>query len=193
MPPLPSAGPSEDGQSASPPVPAYNRNPLQSLSIQPLILTVRGMDYTIPAASAAGWLELFWATDWSPDDFLMGIDPRLVLDDLVAPEDGEQLLYAVVEELTGRHWWIALRLVAIVREYFHVLGPEMWMSGADPNKLSLAGWLDIMTILIMERVSADQQPMFFSQLEMPPASVGTEALEEELTMTTDQFLSLMSS
>lgn len=149
------------------------------------------MELEIPAMVAADWLDVLM-TPWTADGFLMEFLPHGV--DLVMnkiePWDARDLAFDILEDVTGRHWWVALRLIQVIAEAWDVMGPEATFNGVDATKLSLAAWLDAMLVLVMRRIDKDHLPAFVAQLEAPP--MGEELPAEEMEMTTEQFLALGS-
>lgn len=128
--------------------------------------------------------------DWSPDDVLIDLMPdgaKVAL--LVSPEDIEPLVMELLEEASGRDWWVTLRLVGAIQDQWQVLGAEMILQGVDPERLSLAAWLDTMTLVLLRLLPKDNHAMFLGQLEMPPVTVRAEVMEE-MEMSRDQFMSL---
>lgn len=127
------------------------------------------------------------------DDLFIELLPdgvNVLLDDWVAPEDMEGIGLAILEEASARHWWIALRLIGTLTDHWDVMGPEATFHNVDPNRLSLAAWLDSMLVLLMQRIQAEQQPMFVSRLEAPPA--GEELPAEDFEMSAEQFMAMGS-
>lgn len=190
--PSPSSSGEPQPDASSAPVPAHNRDPVLSLRPCPVWFTVQGVDFEIPALPAVEWLSILMRSDWSPDDVLIELAPgglELVLQDTLDPEDTERLCLDIVEAVTGRHWWIALGLIQVIQDGWHVAGPEMIMAGIDPAQLSLAAWLDTMMLVVLRLIRKEDQAMFLARLEMPPAA--TEVPVEEMEMSRDQFMSMM--
>jgi hypothetical protein len=179
-----------DVASSSFQVPQFNRSPVRSLRPTPIPFTVAGLEFEIPALPAADWLNTFMQ-DWTPDDVLLdlldnGVDVVFKLE----PDEVEDLVMDIIEEATGRYWWVALRLIGAVQGGWHVLGAEMVLQHVDPEKLSLASWLDAMTLVILRVMDKDNVTMFVSQLELPPVKVRAEIMDG-MEMSQDQFMSLM--
>lgn len=154
------------------------------------MFTVAGLDYEIPALPAAAWLTTLMQ-DWSPDDVLIDLMPdgaKVAL--LLDSEDVEPLVMQILEEVSGRDWWVAIRLVGVIQDQWQILGAEMVLQGVDPERLSLAAWLDTMTLVLMRLLPKDSQAMFVSQIELPPVAIRAEIIEE-MEMGRDQFMSLM--
>jgi len=145
----------------------------------------------VPAYPAVDWLEILMRPDWSADDIFIELLPNgmeLIMEGSLGPLVAQDLALELIEEVSARHWWIALRLIETIGVHWDVMGADAIFNGVDPERLSLAAWLDAMLVLLMRRISNEQQPMFVAQLEMPPA--GEEIPEEEMEMSASQFLSM---
>lgn len=184
------AGPeSQLADGPSVPVPKTNRNPIQSLRPVSVPFIIGQREFEIPALPAADWLAVLMRPDWIGDDIFLELMPDgLKLLDLIDPEQAEDLATDIIEEVTGRHWWIAFRLVGFLVETWEVMGPEAIFHQVDAEKLSLAAWLDAMLVLLLSRVSKDHAPGFVARLESPP--YGEEIPEEEMAISEGQFLSM---
>jgi len=179
-----------DVASSSFQVPQFNRSPVRSLRPTPVPFTVAGLEFEFPALPAADWLNTLMQ-DWTPDDIFLdlldnGVDVVFHLE----PDEVEDLAMDILEEVTGRDWWVALRLIGVVQGGWHILGAEMALRHIDPERLSLASWLDAMTVVMLQSMDKDNVTMFVSQLEMPPVKVRAEIMDE-MEMSQDQFMSLM--
>jgi len=128
--------------------------------------------------------------DWNCDDLVIDLVPNginLILDRLDLDQT-EELTIDILEEVTGRHWWIALRLIGFITDTWDVMGPEATFHHVDPERLSLAAWLDAMLVLLMQRLDKDQAALFVARLESPP--MGEEIPVEEMEISERQFLSM---
>ncbi len=177
-------------------IPKLNRDPIWSLRPWPVSVTIQSTEWTIPALVAADWLAVLMVEDLDPDEILPG---------LLEPEDAERMeeliltegidlniVYEsyldIIERVSARHWWVALRLIWIARDQWHILGPDLISKGVDATQLSLAAWLDCLTVTILQNMKREQVTMFTMQLEAPP--VGEQSAEEEMTMSADAFMAL---
>jgi hypothetical protein len=97
---------------------------------------------------------------------------------------------SVISEVCGRPWYIAIRLIYLVRDNWNVLGADMLRRGIRPTDYSISGWLDVALLTFLHHVKQEERTLLMSQLEMPPADE-VEQVQGELEMTHDQFLSLM--
>ncbi len=128
---------------------------------------------------------------WSPDDVFLELMPDgldFVLKFDLDPFQMNDLVLDILEEVSARHWWVATRLIGCVTQAWDVIGADATLQGVDAGRLSLAAWLDVMLMLIVQRLKPDAVAMFSAQLEAPP--VGEELPVEEMTMTESQFLSM---
>lgn len=185
------------GPSASPPsptvrIPVTNRDPVLSLRPWPVVISAAGRELEIPALPATDWLQVLMKED-TPDleEILTELCPKgtsLLFDESLEQEDLWELLLDVVEQASGRHWWIAMRIINVCRASWNVLGAEMFYRGIDPNVLSLAAWLDAMLLVIIRAMDPKDVAMFTMKLEMVPA--GEELDEQEMEMSSEQFLSM---
>jgi hypothetical protein len=112
--------------------------------------------------------------------------------DLLFDEDLDlvELGQEVISEVCGRPWYIAIRLIHLVRDNWNVLGADMLRRGIRPADYSISGWLDVALLTLLHHVKREDQAMLMSQLEMPPSDE-VQQVQEELEMTHEQFLALM--
>lgn len=153
-------------------------------------------EWTIPALPASDWLAVLMVEDIEPDDIFPGLleqsDADRVEDLLTSGEmsldDIYEAFFDIIEAVSSRYWWVALRLIHIAFDQWHVLGPDMVMRGADANQLSLSAWLDSLTVTVVQGMKREQVTTFTMQLEAPP--VGETIPEEDMGMSADAFLSM---
>lgn len=187
----PSAGPGSSGASPQVIIPHHTLDPVWSLRPWPVELDLAGRTYTFPAVPAVEWLSVLMAENLDQDQILLELCPQgyeLLLDEELDPEELTRALLDVIEQVSGRKWWIALRLIWVVRANWNVLGAEMFYRHIDPTALSLSAWLDVMLVLTIKAMEPKDVSMFTSKLELPPP--GETIAEEEMVMSADQFLSM---
>lgn len=176
-------------------IPSLNRDPVQSLQPWPVLVTVGGVDFEIPALPAASWLSVLMVENLQLDDVFPGLlEPadtdwveEQMLSGSLALDDVQGTILDIVENVSARKWWIALRLVDVARSSWDHLGAEMLFRGIDAGRISLAGWLDVLMLVIVRAVEPEQWQSFILRLEAPPEN---EAEPEELTMDASSFLAL---
>jgi hypothetical protein len=161
-----------------------------SLRIWPTIVTVRGVDYEAPGLSAADWLTYLMQEEPDMDGLIAALFPaadNLLDDSLLDYDELQDIVLDLISTVTARSWWIALRMIAVARDSWHVLGPEM-LRKADAEKLSIAAWLDILLVTTLNSMEPKETTMFVMRLENPPAEVKQELDDMEMDRST--FLSL---
>lgn len=162
-----------------------------SLKPWPVELELAGKTYTFPALPASDWLATLMVADLDPDQVILDLCPgghALLLDDSVDPDDLYASLLDVIEQVSGRRWWIALRLIGVIRTNWNVLGAEMFYRHIDPTVLSLSAWLDVMLVITIKAMDPKDVALFTSRLEVPPP--GEEIELESMEMSAEQFLSM---
>ena len=146
---------------------------------------------------AADWLELF--LDGEMDalgmvDFLLDVEDAECLRDIMWESDTFQvtdlhdLLLEVISEVTGRPWWVSLKLIATMRMHWDFLGAELALNGVRADTISIAAWLDVALLTILRNIDPEKATMFTSQLEMPPPGVTIEP--ETMEISAEHFMSM---
>lgn len=156
---------------------------------------INGQDVEIPALPAADWLSALMG----PGD-LMDIFPGLLDEDDADWVEGElfgerlsmealqDIQIDVLDTVTGRPWYVSLRLIAVARSNWDSMAGEI-LKEADATRLSIAGWLDVVYLLILRNLEQNKVQMFVSQLELPPVGYATED-PQDLEMSPDAFMAL---
>lgn len=166
-----------------------------SLRPWPVVVRLGNQEMVIPALPAADWLAVLMQEDLWPEDVFPGLcGPAVVdlVDELVNSgevnlDDLADVSLDVLEAAASRSWWVALRLITVCRQNWATIGAELLLDGVDASRLSLSGWLDVATLVIMRRIKPESALMFTSQLEAPPA--GEEAVEVQ-AISAQEFLSM---
>lgn len=177
------------------PLPKLVLDPVWSLKPWPLTVTVYGEELEIPALPAADWLSLLTRDDLPADSIFPGlccVEDRMWVMELV--HDGSlewdairETALEVIGTVSGREWYTAFRLIHIAWSSWDALG-GMLMERADPERLSLAGWLDIAFKIMLESIEDDKRTMFLSKLELPPP--GIEVKPEVMEMSAEAFMAM---
>ena len=131
------------------------------------------------------------------------MDPEAIFDNIfleLLPEpmdllfdeglDLEELGRSVISEVCGRPWYIAIRLIYLVRDSWNVLGADMLRRGIRPTDYSISGWLDVALLTLLHHIKREEQASLMAELEKPPFDE-VQQVQEELEMTHEQFLALM--
>lgn len=179
-------------------LPALVTDPIWSLKQWSVVVDVGDEEYTIPAMPAADWLRVLMVDDISIDDVFPGmlepVDRAQVEEALHAGiltlADIQEVSLEIVSKVSGRPWWVAMRLIQCARISWDALGGEM-VRKVDGSTLSLGAWLDGLFLVILRAMEESKRNMFLMKLEMPPPGWGS-AVQEELEMSTDAFLAMAS-
>jgi hypothetical protein len=117
--------------------------------------------------------------------------------------DGEELLFEgkitleqlydacldLISTVCARPWWIALRMVNIARSSWGVLGPQM-IEKVDPERISIAAWLDVLMVTILNSMEPKETTLFSMRLEAPPPEIQGSEETQEMEMDRGSFLSM---
>ena len=186
--------------SSSPPppvtVPRLVTDPIWSLQIWPVTFTLAGQDFTIPAIPASGWLEELMVENVNLIEVLEELLPwseleelrDLMWEDAFTLPDLHDLLLEVISAVTGRPWWISMKLITAARLHWDFLGAELALRGVRADTISIAAWLDVALLTIIRNIDPEKATMFTSQLEMPPPGVTIEP--EAMEISAEHFMSM---
>lgn len=172
-------------------VPRQTTDPIWSLKSWPVVLSIGGRDWEIPAASAADWLSVLMPSPVDLDEIIMTMvvnGESLLFDESVGGEL-ENVMLDVISLVSGRPWWQTLRMIAVAVNNWNVLGGEMLYRGIIPDQVSLSQWLDVLLLVTIRSMDPKDVTMFTLQLENPPVEV-VDSVAEEMEMSRDQFLSM---
>lgn len=177
-------------------------NPLASLEPFSLEVEVAGRDFLIPALPAVDWLRVFLDDNPSVDDILPGmVGPecrshlyRAMMMGRFSTREWNELLFDIIEAVSGRRWWQALNLINAMKE------PENWASvhghlllrGIDVRQVSLAAWLDATYALVTENMDKDEKIKFQLAIDTVPDSVSPEEAIDEAEQER-AFLAMMQA
>jgi hypothetical protein len=155
-----------------------------------------GRTLEIPTLSAAGWLQALLPRDWRLDSVFPGLlEPEDAewVDDCIAQgdvseDDLEKVQLDILSAVTGRPWYVSMRLIQVVSANWDSMGAEILMQ-ADAQALSIAGWLDVLYLVILRAMDQNKTQLFVSELGMPPVGYATED-PQEMEMTQAAFMAL---
>lgn len=186
---------SEPSSTTPPPVPKLVTGPIWSLQPWPVEIEAGGHQVTIPALTAADWLAILmvggdlYVEDVVPG--LLGDEDQAVVEEaldegILGVDELHELSLDVIGTVSGRPWWVSLRLIETARSNWDVIGPDLALHGIEASRVSLSSWLDVATVRILANMRNEDATMWLMQLEAPPA--GEEAPEPEVSV--GQFLSM---
>ncbi len=147
---------------------------------------------------ALEWLELLMtgADALEPTTFVEHVfaedDAEEILDLLwngeLDIEEFNDIVLELIGEVSGRPWWVTMKLISSAKGSWDFLGAELMLQGIRATEVSLSAWLDVVLLLILRNIDPDKATLFTSELEMPPP--GVEMKPEELEISAQQFLSM---
>lgn len=186
--------PSPDSSRVS--VPKLNQDPVQSLQPYPVLITLGGEDFEIPAKPAVDWLSVLMSAQVELDEVLPGfldqedteVFEELIISGHLGMEEYEKTILDIIEVASARNWWVALRLVEQARTSWDIIGAEMVLRGLDARQMSLSAWLDALLLVLLRSMDQKDVQMFCLKLEAPPENVEGEASEPEISAA--QFMTM---
>jgi hypothetical protein len=173
-------------------VPSLNKDPIWSLRPWPVALLLAGTEYEIPALSAADWLAYLMQPQPDIDGIILDFIPEsdeLLFEDRITIEQLYDTCLDIIGTVCARPWWIALRMINIVRESWGVLGPQM-IEKVDPERVSIAAWLDVLMVTILNSMEPKETTLFSMRLEAPPPDLRDSVEPQEMEMDRGSFLSM---
>jgi len=170
------------------------RDPVASLSRDPIVFDLRGKRFTVPAMAASNWLTLLLKDRLSLTDIIPGLlseeeqdEVNLgVIDGSVTIEEITTIAEDVLSVASGRDWWVTVRLVTIAKMNWDIIGGELGKLGLDWTVTPLGTWLDVaysvMRTAIAEggdsKTAQSRLTKFVNDLERSPADPNEELDEE---------------
>jgi hypothetical protein len=183
---------------------ATQADPLASLRMWGAGVVLGGVDFEVPPLPAARWLEVLLTPVPDPEAWFPGLcaaDVELAVWQLMesggaTQEEFEQVIWDVLEEVSGRPWWITTRLCGSVRAHWDWVGGALALRGVDPMRLPLGAWLDAayntMVDGIVERTQDLRKLADWNRaLTAPPSSVARQVLDEKANA--DAFLAALKA
>lgn len=139
---------------------------------------------------ASEWLAIFMNKEWESNDLLdliPGLDDILLEGDVDIDEIRDMLL-DLITTVSGRYWWITLRLINTAVSHWDTVGPTL-VSKIDATKVSFAAWMGVLQVTIIGGMEPDHARTYIAQVQAPPA--GTEApASQRKELTAKEFLAM---
>ena len=174
-------------------VPKLNQDPIWSLRPWPVTVTFMGHEFEIPALSAADWLVYLMQPvpdlDGLISDLLPGAED-LLYDLELDPDKLYETCLELIALVSARPWWVALRQVSVAMDSWHILGAELALKHIDPERISLALWLDTLLIVTIRAMDPKDVTMFVMKLEAIPVEALGSTPAQEMEMSRGDFLSM---
>ena len=113
---------------------------------------------------------------------------KMLLDEEITAEELRQIVLDVIQNVAGRRWWFAMRLIGTIRQSWEVIGGELALAGVRAHEVPLGAWLDAGLLVCIKGMEPDKVTMFMSQLEVPPPDIRVEL--EEMVMSPSEFAAI---
>lgn len=197
------SGNSQESASAGVRISPTDADPLAALRICRIAVDLGDRRFIIPALPARDWLEILLAEDFNPEDVFPGLcEP----DDVVAVNlmliNGEvtmdqmtEALYGVLEQASGRRWWVTIRLARTIRAGWDRIGGRLASHGVTPFDVPLAYWLDGAYAAILEIImEADPKAVgsFTQKLVAAPPGLAKQVFESQRARAVEAFRANMN-
>jgi hypothetical protein len=156
-------------------------------------IVVANTKIAVPAMTAADWLWYLMLPVPDLDQLMRDLAPALedhLYNEVLSVDEFYEAALEIISCASARDWWVTLRLIMVARDRWDVLGPALIERRADPNVLSLSGWLDVLLVTILDAMDPKRTTMFTMQLEVPPVAQQASNTMDEMEMDADAFLSL---
>jgi hypothetical protein len=169
-------------------------DPIASLGIRDVEVTIGGFDYFLKGKSAADWLERMTSGDmsilgWLDEKVEDEVLDRLSDDDITVKQLNDATL-DVVSVAAGRPWWWAMQLVMYATSDIHHwsrINGRLILAGIDSNCISFSAWVDAVYVIYTENMKAGEEyDTFKMQIDTPPT---IDLIDEEAEA--EAFLSML--
>lgn len=172
-------------------------DPLASLGIEDIYVTIGGEEYRMPGRPAADWLRMMLSGEyglimpaWLAEDDFSAVLSRLMNDEFPVKELDDSVL-DVISVAAGRPWWWAMQLIMYVSSDLHHwsrINGRLVLAGVKVDKISLAAWVDAVYALHIENMDTNEAyDKFRTDIDTPPTP---DLLDEEAEA--EAFLSMLS-
>lgn len=189
----------DQGATSGASVPKTNRDPVWSLAPWSVQVPLGTSVLEIRPLPAIDWLQFLLSPTPDLDGMIASIMPEV--EDYVYDNDLRfielyKISLGILGLVSGRQWWVALRIISVAANSWDILGPKLTISGVDASQISLASWLDLVLYLAIESMDPKKVTMFNLKIEAPPPpnlyglEPNPDAVEGELVMSEDSFLAM---
>jgi hypothetical protein len=165
-------------------------DPVSSMRAWGAEVTFADRTFKVPAVDAAGWLELLLAEDVDYEAIFPGLaGPEVVftvnqmmVEGDATEDDLRGAILDLIEAVSGRSWWITLRLCYSIRSNWESIGGEMARRGVYPWGMPLGYWLDAAYSTVIELMVNGPKPKTaadWSRAIVTPPPSENRSIDEE--------------
>lgn len=163
-------------------------DPVASVRRGQLTVDFHGRELQITPMTAGDWVEHLYDPELEFGDIFPGLlidaDGRGFVDDLLF--DGKVTVEACVDvakqvlsAASGRPWWLTLRILAVAKLNWELVGGELALAGMRADLVPFGAWLDAVYLLIMRNVEPKRARIVEEQLKRPPFEERQADFDEE--------------
>lgn len=149
----------------------------------------------IPAMTAAEWVGMLML---DPD--LGGLEDLIddhladeIMDDIMdghlAPDIMQNRMLEIVTLVSGRPWWVTLRLLYAAQESWDAIGGYLAIKGVNAAMMSFQAFMDALLNAILCHVDPKNHSSMMTKLKMPPKGVDGPKIDE--AREADVFMAYM--
>lgn len=179
-------------------IPKLNKDPIWSLRLWSVEITVADHVFEVPALPATDWLVGILGMEEDTMGLVLNMLPEedsealvdLMLEGFLEPEELLDLALDLLSAVAARPWWVVMRLVALAQQNWDTVGAELTLRGVNPDTVSLAAWLDVLMLVTFRLMDPKEHSMFIMKLEMVPAEFVKQVPEKDLEISRESFLSM---
>lgn len=144
---------------------------------------------------AADWIGLILAEEnlGGLDGLLSEAEHDLIIDDIL---DGRLDPYALIKAqqdiislVSGRPWWVTLRLLYAAQGSWDAIGGYMASHGVNATQMPFQAWMDALLATILKHIDPKSHSSMTAKLKMPPKGVDAPKIDE--TREADVFRAYM--
>lgn len=127
--------------------------------------------FEIPPLPASEWLKFLLSKDPDINALILNLMPELedfYAENELSIDEMYRVALDVIATVSARSWWIALRLIYLAADNWHIIGSKLILNHVDATVVSLSAWLDVVLYLAIESMDPKDVNMFTMRLEIAP-------------------------
>lgn len=164
-------------------------DPLASIGIYPVNVTIGGREYEVEGHPAADWLVLLLSGEYFRvlPGWLAEEDQKTALlydieSGAVSTAELDEVTLDILGIAAGRPWWWPMQLVMMASSSNDTWGTfhgKMLRSGVDEQTMPFGAWLDLLYSIMTDGLQQESKQQFLNATEIPDASLNIPLDEEE--------------
>ena len=149
----------------------------------------------IPAMTAAEWVGMVMvdADLGGLEDLIDEAQADDIMDDImdgrIAPDAIQNEMLDVISLVSGRPWWVTLRLLHAAQEAWDTIGGYLAIKGINAANMSFQAFMDALLNATLRHVDPKNHSSMMTKLKMPPKGVDAPKIDE--AREADVFMAYM--